>query len=223
MSGDSRIRVGLFDMDGTMYDTERLSTEGWLEAGRVTGYAMDREKIFQFRGRSKSMNEDLFHSWYGKDAPYYALRKIRDEYLFSSVEKYGLPEKKGLRELLTYLRGIGWRLCIVTGTARADASRYWNRTGILDYFDRTLCGDEVKVCKPDPEIYLKAASYMGARPEECCVFEDSPNGIRSAYAAGCHSILIFDQDRGDEESLRMCDTFCESLLEAKEYIQKTFV
>ena len=108
----------------------------------------------------------------------------------------------------------------MTGTAREDASKYWNRTGILEYFDDTLCGDEVTVCKPDPEIFRKAAAKMGAKPEECMVFEDSPNGIRSASAAGCHSILIYDLDRAGEEIARLSDFACDSLLEARDYLKE---
>ena len=214
------LHTGLFDMDGTMFDTERLSLLGWRDAAKKTGIPLTDEMILSFRGRNKKMNEEMFHSWFGEDAPYKEVRKYRDEWILRYLDEKGLPEKKGLRELLDYLKSLGWKLCIVTGTAREDASKYWNRTGILEYFDDTLCGDEVTVCKPDPEIFRKAAAKMGAKPEECMVFEDSPNGIRSASAAGCHSILIYDLDRAGEEIARLSDFACDSLLEARDYLKE---
>ena len=152
------LHTGLFDMDGTMFDTERLSLLGWRDAAKKTGIPLTDEMILSFRGRNKKMNEEMFHSWFGEDAPYMEVRKYRDEWILRYLDEKGLPEKKGLRELLDYLKSLGWKLCIVTGTAREDASKYWNRTGILEYFDDTLCGDEVTVCKPDPEIFRKAAA-----------------------------------------------------------------
>ena len=191
------LHTGLFDMDGTMFDTERLSLLGWRDAAKKTGIPLTDEMILSFRGRNKKMNEEMFHSWFGEDAPYMEVRKYRDEWILRYLDEKGLPEKKGLRELLDYLKSLGWKLCIVTGTAREDASKYWNRTGILEYFDDTLCGDEVTVCKPDPEIFRKAAAKMGAKPEECMVL-----------------------DRAGEEIARLSDFACDSLLEARDYLKE---
>lgn len=216
----SGIRSALFDMDGTMYDTERLSTEGWLYAAKEFDVPLTVEKIFSFRGQNKYINAECFEEWFPDGPSYWDLRKVRDEYYFGSLENNGVPEKKGLRELLMYLREERkLRMAIVTGTSRKDAERYWNKTGILSFFDKTLTGDQVKVGKPDPQIYLLAAEEMQTPPENCLVFEDSPNGIVAAHRAGCRSILVFDQDR-DMEAAALSDHYCDSLPEALEYLKK---
>lgn len=216
----SRIRTALFDMDGTMYDTERLSMEAWLYAAEKLDVPLTREKILSFRGQNKYINAKRFEEWFPDGPSYWDLRKLRDEYYFGVLEDRGVPEKKGLRELLTYLREERkLRMAIVTGTSRKDAERYWNQTGILSYFDKTLTGDQVKVGKPDPQIYLLAAEEMQTPPGDCLVFEDSPNGIVAAHRAGCCSILVFDQDR-DMEAAALSDHYCDSLTEALEYLEK---
>lgn len=215
------LRAGLFDMDGTMFDTEKLSMEGWLYASRQTGIPITREQILAFRGGSVAVNYKRFQSWYGEDAPYFELRKCRTWYQRHYIEEHGLEEKEGLRDILDYLKkDLGWKLCIATGTYRSDAEHYWNKNGTLDYFDGTVCGDEVPNCKPQPEIYLKAAEIAGVPPQECMVFEDAPNGILAAHAAGCHSILVADLDEPDPEISKKADYVCHSLTEALAYLKE---
>ena len=205
------IKAVLMDMDGTMFDTERLSTEGWLKAGRETGYEMTKEQIWDFRGRSRMENCALFHSWFGPDAPYWELREIRTKYLEDYLDEHGVPYKPGLRELLVYLKEAGIRTCIATGTAREAASGYWAKCDVLNYVDATLCGDQVVHAKPHPEMFLRAAELLDTPPEECLVLEDSPNGATSAKAAGCHLVIIPDETPATDEMRRQADHVVDTL------------
>ena len=112
------------------------------------------------------------------------------------------------------LREKNIKSCVATVTRREEAAPYWEKSGVLPFFDGTLCGDEVVNGKPDPEIFLKAAAMMKSDPSECIVFEDSPNGIRAAAAAGCHACMIPDLDRPTPEIAVRCEWIVDSLLDA---------
>ena len=83
--------------------------------------------------------------------------------------------------------------------------------GIWDYFDAAVFGDMVTHAKPDPEIYQKACEALGAAPQEAVALEDSPNGIRSAHAAGMRTIVVPDLVQPDGEIRRLCTWQCASL------------
>ena len=214
------ISGAIFDMDGTMFDTERLSMEGWFSGCHSLGIPLTREQFLLFRGHSVAENDRLFHGWFGADAPYYEVRALRDRYIRDYISTHGIPIKPGLFELLDALKDLGIRCCIATGTARKAAEVYWEKSGVLPWFEAAICGDEVVKCKPDPEIFLRAAGKLGLQPEECVIFEDSPNGIQAAAASGSRLIVIPDLDEPDEDMRDACDAICPTLADAIEAVKK---
>ena len=117
------------------------------------------------------------------------------------------------------LKEKGIKTCIATGTARPQAKELWEKTGVLPWFDATVCGDEMKIGKPDPEPFLKAAAAVSEAPENCVVFEDSPNGLLSAHRAGFMVIDIPDLEEAAEEIRAICDYVFPTLLEAAELVK----
>ena len=203
-----------------MYDTERLSMEGWLSSCHSRGIPLTREQFLDFRGRSATENGRLFRGWFGPDAPYEEVRAERTAYISDYISKYGVPVKPGLFELLSALRGLGIRTCIATGTARTAAEVYWKATGVLPYIDFTICGDEVTKCKPDPEIFLRAADKCGAPPSDCLIFEDSPNGILAAISAGSKLIIVPDLDQPTDDMKKASAAVCATLADAIDIVKK---
>jgi HAD superfamily hydrolase (TIGR01509 family) len=214
------VSAAIFDMDGTMFDTERLSMEGWFSACHGLGIPLTREQFLLFRGHSVAENEKLFCGWFGPDAPYYEVRSLRDKYINDYISLHGVPIKPGLFELLDALKKLGIRCCIATGTARKAAQTYWDKSGVLPWFDATICGDEVVNCKPDPEIFIKAAEKLGVPPGDCVIFEDSPNGIRAAAAITRHLIVVPDLDEPDDDMRKACCAVCATLADAIKVVKK---
>lgn len=214
------IRAVLMDMDGTLFDTEHLSTLGWLKAGREMGYPMTKEQIWSFRGRGRDANCELFRSWFGPDAPYWAVRQIRTDYVEHWIADHGVPLKPGLYDMLEYFQKAGLKTCLATGTAREAASGYWAKTRVLDYLDATLCGDEVTHTKPDPEMFLRAAGLVQTSPEECIVLEDSPNGAEAARRAGCHLIVIPDETPATPAMEKAADYVADSLYDVVKFMKE---
>ena len=181
----------LFDMDGVLFDTERLGLTGWRLAAGELGVPMTDTFIAALRGRNIADSREYFNRTLGRD-DYDAVRAIRVAYSDAIIAKEGVPVKPGVTELLEALKARHIPAVLATGTRREVAMRYLRETGIDGYFAAAICGDEVLHAKPDPEIYVRAAEKLGLTPGECMVLEDSINGLTAARAAGCVSVMVPD-------------------------------
>lgn len=181
----------IFDMDGLMFDTERLALAGWLLAGERMGLSIDGEFVSHLRGRNTADGRALYQKAFGR-GDYDAARAIRTGHMDAVIARGGLPVKPGLLPLLEELRGRGLPAALATGTARVRAAEYLRLAGVEEFFSASVCGDEVIHAKPAPDIFLEAAKKLGLPPERCMVLEDSPNGLAAAHAAGCLPVMIPD-------------------------------
>ena len=211
MLPSQKLQAVLFDVDGTMFDTETLSTNGWLHAGKVTGYERTPEQFQELTGKSLEEDIRLFQDWFGEDVPYWDIRKVRTAYMEDFIEANGVPLKEGLLPLLELLSKQQIPLGIGTGTARADAEPRLLKSGILSHFSAVVYGDDVAHGKPAPDVYLKAAELLSVDIRHCLVLEDSIPGIQAALASGAHVIAIPDQIPLSEELTTQVDSVFSSL------------
>lgn len=214
------IRAAILDVDGTLFDTERLFMEGWLLAGSRMGYPLTKEMINCFHGRGQLENEKTFYKWFGPDADYWGARKIRIEYVNNKIAEHGVPTKPGLFEFLKSLKEQGIRIALATGTIRAEAQPRWEKAGLSSYIEASVCGDEVTENKPNPEIFLRAASLLQTPPSECVVVEDSTAGLFAAKNAGATAIMVPDLEEPTEELRRICDRIVPNLSAASMAIRE---
>ncbi len=212
------IKAVIFDMDGLMFDTEKLAADGWKYAGNSLGFDIDDEKLSQTRGRNVADARKLFFEWYGDRVDYDKARSIRCDHLNSRLKQHGMPMKKGLCELLGYLKENGYKRALATSTHRETVAWYFELAGLPMDFDVVVCGDEVENSKPAPDVFLKAAKKLGTDPERCLVLEDSPNGIRAGSGAGCKVVMIPDLDHPTEEIIKLCLKICDNLSDIMEIL-----
>lgn len=210
----------IFDMDGLMIDTERLAANGWKKAGKEMGFFIDDSQISQIRGRNVEAIRQLFQDWYQGSVSYEKARAIRVAYVSDYIRKKGVPVKEGLTELLKYLIEQKIPAAVASSTAREVVEDHLSQAGVLSWFDAVICGDEVQKCKPDPEIFLKAAEKLKADPEKCIVLEDSFNGIRAGYASGGKVIMVPDLDLPTEEIKKLCLRVCPTLAHVKAVLEE---
>lgn len=210
----SRIKGAIFDMDGTLIDTEKLYIRFWKQSAADFGYTMTDEIVFGIRSLARKFAEKKLKGILGEDFPYVDVREHRTELLDAYIKEHGIELKSGARELLEFLRRKGVRIAVATATARAKTEKYLEQIGIADYFDAIACGDMVENGKPEPDIYLLASEKLGLAPNECAAFEDSPNGLKSAYRAGCVTVMIPDLSQPDEELLPILSGVYNSLSDA---------
>ena len=201
----------LFDMDGLMFDTERMSLEAWRFAGRQLGFAPRDEFLLALRGSMGDEARAKLQREFGPGFDYDRTRQVRLTYADSWIEQHGMPVKPGLLPLLEELKARGIPAALATSTTRPTAWGYLTRAGVKDYFAASVCGGEVERPKPNPDVFLKAAGLLGLDPGTCMVLEDSPNGIAAAHAAGCIPVMVPDLTQPDPALRALCARVVPSL------------
>jgi len=189
----------VFDMDGLMFDTERLVAKGWAFAGKQMGLDITEAMAIKTLGLNAGDTNRVIVDELGEEFDLTATRKIRVDYVTSYIENNGIPVKTGLFELLDYLKMNHYKITVATSTERDRAQYYFNKAGISKYFNQIVCGDMIERGKPEPDIYLRACEIIEVNPTECLALEDSPMGILSAYRAGMKPVMIPDLLQPNEE------------------------
>ena len=187
------------DMDGVILDTEKLYVRFWREAASFYGFPMTLEHALGIRSLSGKLAEEKLQGWFGKEFDYNAVRQKRIELMDEFVNQNGVEPKPGAKALLSYIKDNGYALALATATPVDRAGRYLKSVELYSFFDQIVSAREVKRGKPAPDIYLCAAKRLCLDPKECIALEDSQNGIRSAFAAGCKTIMVPDLDQPTEE------------------------
>lgn len=216
---NTRITGAVFDMDGLMIDTEKLYLRYWKQAAADFGYDMQDEHVYAIRSLARKYSIPKLKSFFGQDFPTEDVRARRTELINAHIRDNGIELKKGLFELLDWLKAHGVKLAVATATPRERAEMYLKKINALDYFDAVICGDMITNGKPDPDIYLTAARELGLPPEQCAAFEDSPNGIKAAHSAGCHAVMIPDMTPPDEEITPLLDAVYDDLEQAISFFE----
>ena len=208
----------IFDMDGLMLDTERITIPLWDEAGKKFGYRIPFDTVIKMVGISSQAARDVLFDEYGENFPY---DKIRDEFRLLCKREYekGIPHKKGLVFLLDRLTAAKIPLGVATSTRRKTAMENLEKAGILEKFAAITGGDEVANGKPAPDIFLLAAKKLMSPPSACAGFEDSPAGLQGLYAAGIRSVFIRDLIDPPREVLNTVWRTCGDLFEAAELFE----
>ncbi|MCD8095937.1 MAG: HAD family phosphatase [Ruminococcus sp.] len=214
------LKAVLFDMDGLITDTEKLLSRFWCEAAAFYGYHMTPEHVLGIRSLCSKYSAPHLRSIFGEDFDYPAVRAKRIELMDDYISKNGIEAKAGLYELLDYIKQSGLKCAVCTATDSQRTRRYLSSINALEPFDELVCGDMIKNGKPDPDTYLEGAAKLGFLPNECAALEDSPNGIESAYRAGCIPIMVPDLSQPDEELKAKVYAVCDSLADVTDVLDK---
>lgn len=201
--GTSMITTILFDMDGTLIDSEPLSARAWRQAADALHAPVSDEMIRSFVGRPIKAIMNMIAEKLGSREfadTLYADYRARKTLIYDQE----LELKPQVAESLPALKEAGFRMAVATSSRREITLHNLERLGILDYFESLTTGDEVENGKPNPDIYLLACKRMEAEPAACAVIEDSINGVRSGHAAGCPVFMIPDLTQPDAELRSLC-------------------
>lgn len=182
----------IFDMDGLMIDSERVTYNEYVKKLHLLGYDDFTETIYRHcLGKNKAGICQVFIDYYGNDFPMEEVWDDVHDWIDESLRNY-VPKKKGLDTLLKYLKENHYKTIVATSSGRARVNEILKNAQIAEYFDDSICGDEVSKGKPNPEIFLTACQKLGVKPEEALVLEDSEAGIRAAYDGNIDVICIPD-------------------------------
>ena len=190
----------LFDMDGTLVDSERPYLKAETEVFARMGLPDPRALALMLVGIPAQETEELLVRRLGADFPLDRYRALRDE-IRPQVIGDGIPAKPGARLLLERLLRHGVPFALATSSVSANMDAHLRSAGLRDFFTVTACRDHVEHGKPAPDLYLLAARELGVDPAQCVAVEDSNPGVAAAHAAGARVLLVPDMTEPDDEAL----------------------
>lgn len=214
------IKAVVFDMDGLMFDTEKIGIRTWNTLSEELGYPKLFNLIYTCFGTNDNFKRKYFAEVLGEDFPYDYFRKREFEVTGKTLEEEGVPHKPGLVELLQYLKDNNIKRAVATSTPQNPALKHIKNAGVFDYFDVIITGDMTEKGKPEPDIYLKACEELGVDPKDAMGLEDSFNGIRAVFSAGMKAVMIPDMVQPDDEMMSKCFAIKESLSDVMSLIDE---
>ncbi len=214
------IRAVVFDMDGILFDTERLSVNIWRECAQIMGLGDIEEGVYGVIGLNRNDSEALMKRLYGQGFPMEAFRQKTSAMIREKIERDGLPIMPGARELLQWLKENNIKTALASSTMTATVRSHLERAGFTDYFQVIIGGDLVEHSKPEPDIYLKACEFLGEDPANAAAIEDSPNGIRSSARAGMIPLMVPDLVAADDEMRSLYHAEFPNLAAVQAFLQE---
>ena len=209
----------VFDMDGILFDTERVGDQAWRQAAEEMQFAEIDAAIEDCRGLNRADTRAFFEAHF----PHvnYPVFHKRNHEIMAELLADGMPIKTGAIELLQWLQDEKWRVALATSTGRESIMHHLESAQMTQYFDQIITGEQVQHGKPDPEIYAKACAAIGACPATTYAVEDSPNGIRSAAAAGLRVIMVPDLVPVSAEQMPFLTSVQPDLLEVMQWLKQS--
>lgn len=214
------IKGVIFDMDGTMFDTEPISARCWIEAGEKLGIPITKSMVYTFCGKTMPAIKGILEKAVEVEFDYEEVVRTRQEIYDNIIKTEGVPHKEGLVELLQYLKDEQIPAAVSTSTNQETAEMVIKKAGVYEYFTAFVYGDMVEKSKPAPDIFWEAARRIGKDPKECLVVEDSPAGIMAGKAAGGYTILIPDVADVTEEAKEGITAQMNNLSEVAQWMKR---
>lgn len=189
----------IFDMDGILFDTERLFNECFAMALGKYGIIDTEPFVKVCLGRSTKESKKLCLEMLPEKFPYDEMHRELKEMFDIRLAEGGIPVKSGVYLMLEYLKTNRYPVGLASSSSRKSVMHHLEAANMTDYFSVIASGDCVEKGKPEPDIYLYTLDKMNLRGKNVIAFEDSPNGLKSATAAGIKAVMIPDQVPYSEE------------------------
>ena len=215
----NNIKAVIFDMDGVLFDTERVYLESWIKVFKEYGYTMTKEIYIPLMGTGRKNVKEVFKKTFGDNIPIEEMYVKKDELLFKAIDNNEVPLKLGAIDILCYLKEEGYKIALATSAKRDRVTKQIQASNMNNMFNAIVCGDDVVNSKPDPEIFLKAAKKLDVNPENCVVIEDSLAGIKGANKGGMKGFHVEDLKKADDEIKTLSTKTFKNLVEIKEYLR----
>ncbi len=216
-----KIDAVIFDMDGTIADTEKYYNETWPKAFAACGYSdYTREDALLQRSLNHADAQKLWGSRYGADFSFEEVHQVNTKLVLDLMDKRGIEKKPGLEPLLAYLKEKNIKTAVATATKYERAIPRLEALGLAQAFDAVISVSMVKIGKPHPDVYLYACKELGVNPQNCVAIEDSPNGLKSAASAGCITLMVPDLTLPSTEDLSIIHDWAPDLEKIIPIIEK---
>ena len=205
----------IFDMDGLMFDTERIWARLWQPALASLGLTYPEGLDAAARGTSGESMRRVLRQFFGDGCDTEAIRTALHREADIAFEA-APPKKPGLDELLCWLDEHSIPIAVASSSRRRTILHHLDCWGLTHYFRAVVSGEDVTDSKPNPAIFLLAAAKLGTKPEHTLVLEDSFNGVRAGAAGGFVTVMVPDLAMPDDEMRRLYTAECRDLLEVRD-------
>ena len=214
------LELFLFDMDGLIFDTENIYVNKGREIAARNGYILTDEFITKTTGLPEAPLRKCYEEEFNGKFPFEAHAKEIRDYIWELTEVGGIPLKEGVLEILEFLKENNKKIVLATSSSYEMATKLLKSKNILKYFDDLVTAENVKIGKPNPEVFLIGAEKVNANITNSMVFEDSFNGIKAAYAAKAYPVMIPDMLEPTEEIEKLLFKKYDTLLEVIKFFKK---
>ncbi len=201
----------IFDMDGTLFDTEQISKMAWYEIGKKFNYPVTDEFILSLIGKTRESAQPQYRQYMPENFDEDAAYAYRHEVMLKYKEEHGPLPKCDLKALFEAIKAKGYRIALCSGSSMKSIQYNLNYVDCIDYFEVICDVSMVKKGKPAPDVYLHTAKLLNLDPKDCLVIEDNKNGILSGYDANMDVIMVIDMLQPDEEDKAKTIHIFESL------------
>ncbi len=214
-----KLKLFIFDMDGTLFDTEPISYRIWNEVCGEYGYELPKSLFCSIVGLDNRRISDVFCDYFGDRFPYSEIRSKKVARQLQYYEDNDIPVKQGVRDLLAYAVKEGILCAVASSSPAAQIHMLLNKTCLNSYFSLVQSGENVPCGKPAPDIFLETCRKAGVQPQEALVLEDSGNGILAAAAAHIRAVLVPDAAEVSADIARLAWRQCSTLAEVPQLLQ----
>lgn len=215
------MKAVVFDMDGVIFDTEKLILNGWGFVGEKYQIPKAKETCQKCFGTTNDVSREIFQKEYGMEFEYDWYKEHVRTYFNDCIKKDGIPLKAGVKEILYYLKENDYKIGLASSTRISVVKQELEMASIIHFFDDILGGDVLKRSKPFPDIYLKACENLNVEAQHAYAIEDSYNGIRAAYQAGMKAIMVPDMMPPTSEMEQKSHRIYNSLFEVIKMFETT--
>jgi len=207
----------VFDMDGTLLDTEMVFKEIVYGVCEGLGFEMTADIHLAMVGSSNEVSNRLLTEAYGVSFPFALFDQHCRAQMHERMAEM-VPVKTGVHELLDELSARRIPAAIATSSGSAHALRHLGTAGLIDRFVTIVTRDDVADPKPHPEPYLTAAARLRIDPADCLAVEDSRAGVQAAHAAGMQTVMVPDLVHPTDEIVQLCAAVLDSLHHLREAV-----